>query len=536
MQPSESVTYRVRSDTLPMAAVTTTGPASAGVTIPLAALTPGLHRLTIEASVGTRRDALVRTFRVVTSRQTRPVVESWTVSDTLRPSGSSSGLSTFLISDGGRGRFVPRLLEMSGDQGGRADRIVAALAARAMLRDTFHVDEAALPPEAAGLDAYRSSGGLAVVAYAAKDLELTVRATLAEPAAAGSTTAGWLRMVANGSEDGGEIATSEEQSVALAGLAAIGEPVIGEIRDRLASKDVTDRERLFLGLGAAALGDLATAGQVERDIAALYGQRQGIFVRLAVDGDRNHVTEATARWAALAASVGDPLADAALAYVTAAPLTDDLSVLEELTAIRALVARSSPAPTTVSWAVGDDAPTRLDLSNGGAASISVTPDQRSGLRISVSSGRAMVVGRWEESGLPAGTPAASVGLVRSVSPANVIPVGAVVRVQLSVTLHQSAPGGTYRLVDLVPSGLAPVEAPGPSDEDEQDRRCDGPWAIDGQSVEFVASARPASDSSLDCYLARVVTPGTYTWQQATLVSDVDPAIWAGSGVATVEIR
>ena len=325
-------------------------------------------------------------------------------------------------------------------------------------------------------------------ADAAKDLELTVRATLAEPAAAGSTTAGWLRMVANGSEDGGEVATSEEQSVALAGLAAIGKPVIGEIRDRLASKDVTDRERLFLGLGAAALGDLCDGRPGRTGHCGALRPAPGHLRRLAVDGDRNHVTEATARWAALAASVGDPLADAALAYVTAAPLTDDLSVLEELTSDPRARGAQLTRPTTVSWAVGDDAPTRLDLSNGGAASISVTPDQRSGLRISVSSGRAMVVGRWEESGLPAGTPAASVGLVRSVSPANVIPVGAVVRVQLSVTLRQSAPGGTYRLVDLVPSGLAPVEAPGPSDEDEQDRRCDGPWAIDGQRVEFVASA------------------------------------------------
>lgn len=533
------VTFTIASDTLPMPAATATGPAAAGVVIPLAPLSPGVHRLTITADDGRHRDTVVRSFRVIETRRTRPVLESWTVTDSLRPGGTGAGLSTFVVSDAGRGAWVPRLYDLAADAGTRGDQAIAARAAIRLLRETFGIDAAVLPPVPA-LDPFLwPDGGVAILPYAGRDLELTARAMLADPTAAGRSTRDWLRQVADADgSDGEEGETPERRSVALAGLAGLGENVLGPIRTRLAAGDVTPREALWLALGAVALGDEATGIAVARDLADRFGERSGVLVRLNVSGAPNEVAAATARYAALAAAIGDPSAEPALAYVREHPLTDDLAVLEELLAIRGLVARQPPVPTVLAWTV-DGERTTVDLSNGRATAITVTPAQRESLVLEAVEGRLAVVGSWDASGAPVGPVTASASIGRTATPDGAIPRASLVRVRFEVSFATNAAPGSYRIVELVPSGLVPIEQGRAWDEEggeESEPRCELPHLVDGQRLEFAVSpSREATRPPL-CYLARVVTPGTYTWEPATISRADDPATWTSTAETTLTIR
>ena len=74
--------------------------------------------------------------------------------------------------------------------------------------------------------------------------------------------------------------------------------------------------------------------------------------------------------------------------------------------------------------------------------------------------------------------------------------------------------GCYQVVDLVPSGLAPVAR---TDGWVGDDGTIGPYSIVGQRVEFCASNDPAAMRVTRMrYLARIVTPGEYAWEPAIM--------------------
>ncbi len=536
LAPATRVTFTVSSDTLPMAPVTVTAPASIGAAVPLSALSAGTHRLTITATAGAERDSLVRTFVVIGSRRSSPVVQSWALSTAaLRPAGDASGLSTYVISDASRGQWLARLLELASADGTRADEQAAAIGARTVLADVFHLGEPALPPKRDGMDSFRTpGGGIAILPYGSGDLEMTTRTMLAAPGTGSAVTSAWLRAIMT---DRGE--TPERRSVALTGLAAMGEPVLASIQARAAAPDTPPREALWLGLGLAALGDEASAASIAKRVAADAGQHRGIEIRIAVDGGADAIAEATARFAELAAAVGDPLAEPAFAYAVAHPSATDLHVAEELAMIRSLVAREPETSASVAWTV-DGRRTVTSLAPATSLTVVLTPAQRSTAAFEAVSGNVTVVGQWRREGPPQAPPVATLGVERTVTPAGPIERSSMVRVVLTPAVDAHGPSGTYRIDELVPSGLVPLDvartwdavAADPSGEGAA--RCQPPDSVEGQLVQFTMT--PATTTRQLCYLARVAMPGTFAWEPATIWSEEAPEDWAATPATSVTIR
>ncbi len=536
ISPTTVVRFTVSSSTLGMPATTVEAPAATGATVALPPLTAGVQRITVSATAGSSSDALTRQFVVVGTRRTTPIVQAWTVTAALAPDGAAAGLTTYLVADGGRGRWVARLAELAAGSGTRSDQRVAARAAIALLVGTYGVDPATLPAPP-DLGAFLQDGAaLSIVSYGSTDLEMTVRNLLAAPAQAGGPrTAGWLAAVAADPAQ-----TDERRSVALAGLATLGEPVLARIVARLGDPTVGDRERLYLGLGAAALGDEATGRAVVADIATRLGQRRGLQVRILVPNDPEATAEATARFAALAAAVGSPLAEPALAYAQANQRTADLDLAEEVATITALVRRSVPAAAVAAWTVNGER-TTADLSDGRVRTLVLTPTQRAALRIEAISGTLSVVGAWAGAGAPTNAPSDQLQLARTVNPVGDLARSAIVRVALDPTFGPDAPRGSYSVVELLPSGLAPLDLVGSWPVEGADpAQCTYPSRLDGQRIEFgVLNPRNGSGTILPvhmCYAARIVTPGTYTWEPATITADVAPEVWAATAPATMTIR
>jgi hypothetical protein len=109
-----------------------------------------------------------------------------------------------------------------------------------------------------------------------------------------------------------------------------------------------------------------------------------------------------------------------------------------------------------------------------------------------------------------------------VEPAGTVTETDVVVVTLDVTVPYNAGDGCWSLVELAPSGLAPV------DPSRMDRSAESgielPVAVDGQRVTFCVGPDPKRTDFRLRWAARVVTPGTYTWEPAVLQSPVDPTV------------
>jgi hypothetical protein len=74
-------------------------------------------------------------------------------------------------------------------------------------------------------------------------------------------------------------------------------------------------------------------------------------------------------------------------------------------------------------------------------------------------------------------------------------------------------------------------------EDDAADACILPWRIEGQRVTFeLGKPVAAGRAQVLCYLARVVTAGTYTWEPGVISADSEPDLWAGTGEAVVAIR
>ncbi len=539
------VRYTVSSKTLGMAATVVDGRALTEAIVMLPALTPGTHELTMDASSAAGRDRLVRTFTVVESRLAASRRETLAITGPVTPPGGA-GVTRLVVVDAGRADHLERLLALAAAEGQRADERLAGTIARELLVGTLGLpaDQVPAAPDFDRAVYQSAEGGLALLPYASADLELTARALVARPDALLADGArAWLRGIADGREQ-----TVERRAVALAGLAALGDPVLDELGAVLAEPDAAGRVRLWAAVGLALLGDRARAAAEERDLLERWGERRGSLLRLRVAGDAEDVTEATELLALLAALVDDPQARDALAYVQAVPLRENLASLVEVTVIGRLAARLPAEPAAVA-VVQDGERSRLDIPPGSAVALEVVADQLAGLRLEPLAGDAVLVAAWEEpvdGAADLGSTDVDLTLARTFTPVSPVPGNALVTVRLTLEVRGPGRDGEVEVVDLAPSGLVPLATDRGGDE-----AC-GPYGvsptqIDGQRVVFVASftsdetaeeeGRPTVPGTFClAYEARVVTAGTYAWEPAVARQTISPALVAVTAAGRVELR
>jgi hypothetical protein len=200
--------------------------------------------------------------------------------------------------------------------------------------------------------------------------------------------------------------------------------------------------------------------------------------------------------ALIAATVGDPVGESAEAYVEANRATDDLFNLQQIGYISRALDRTPAEKARLAHAVGGEEKA-VDIEAGGALSLTLTPAQAAALTARTLAGRVGVAVSWDDPVDPAGLAQdASLTLTRTIQPTGTVPADRLVEVTLTATFGPQAIDGCYTLVDVLPSGLAPLGEP-------------------GQRVAFcVAPGRDRTDSVT--YRARVVMPGTYRWEPAIL--------------------
>ncbi len=532
LRAGDAVTFTVSSRSLSLPRTTVTGTAFTQVDVPLPALTPGMHDIAIAGSSGSGTtglsDRLTRTFTVLDSR----LAETHTAYSVLEegagpgapPGTSGTGMTTYTVTDAGRGQFVPLLESLAWSGGARLDQALAQAWARDLLIREFGRDPDSLPPATFDPARYqREDGAVSLLPYSSVDSVLAVELAVLAPDRLDANRLQYALQSAFGTND--PLArTREQNAMALAGTASLGGATLVEVRSALAQPDLTTRERLYLALAAEAVGDDSTARSIERALLQAGGEQMGAWVRLRVGATLDDTLEATALLALIAAGLGDPIAAQAEAYVRANHATDQLFSLHELSYVQRVLARTPAAAAGFAWSV-DGTRYVVDLGPGEAETLTFTAAQRATFVLEPLRGRVAVAASWQ---VPLDATAVqrdpSLTLARSVSPSGALSGSDVVQVTLRATFGPQAVDGPYQVIDLLPSGLAPVTryAAWPSGGDSvaatssPEEPVIWPYAVEGQRVLFSISPTTKQRSFTLRYLARVVTAGSYAWEPAII--------------------
>ncbi len=360
LKAGDQVTFTVSAPSLGVSETSVVGTAFTVVQIPLPALVAGDHEIRVSATAGSgataTSDRLSRTIHVVDTRFTQRRTAYGDLADGV-PQAGGTGLVTVVFADAGRGRFIEPLEALAAGYGARVDQALAAVMARDLLvaefgADPGRFDQAAFDPSLyqgePTEDSEEAGLGIRLLPYASADLALSARVALVAP---GRFDVDQLRAYLDERRSDTK-ATRESRNLALAGLAGLGEPILTEIRAALADPKLTIRERLYLALGAAALGDHATALAVERGLLDTYGQRLGPWLRLRVGSSLDDTIEATALVALIGATVGDPVAEWAEAYVEENRAVDELFDLQQLGYIERVLDRTPSEASRVAYTRG----------------------------------------------------------------------------------------------------------------------------------------------------------------------------------------
>ena len=544
LSKGQEVTIRVTSGTLGFDSGPLTSTAFTTIDVPLPILRPGTQKLTISATTGSgdarRSDSMTRSFAVTRTRLTgrQSAFAELPIGGSL--AGGTTGFTSVVVSDAGAARYDALLDELAAGGGARLDRALAADLARDLLAGraggavgTASEGPAFDPDRYMGLD-----DGLALVPYGSSDLELSALVAIVAPDRIDrAKLTFYLTTIRTNAKE-----TRERRSFALAGLAGLGEPVLAAVQTELAATDLTIRERLLLGLGAAALGDAATARGVLTALVAANGEGAGELARLRVGTSAADTTEATALASMLAAEAGDPLAPRFWAYVEANPAVDRIEVLPGVAFVRAMLDHLAAQPASFAWTLAGERHV-VTLERGESFRMIATPEQLANLRLEPITGSTSVTTSWREPIIATALPVdPDMTIARTVHPSTAtIKSADLVVVELKVAFGAQAAAGCREVTELVPSGLAPVGGTGrwydpESGDDPPEASLILPYDQDGPRVSFCVGPTPERRSFILRYVARVVTPGRYAWEPAIMQSGSGegPAALTGAGTLTIE--
>jgi hypothetical protein len=523
------VTFTVEAPSLGLGPTTVKGVAFQPVRVPLPKLVAGDHRIRVAGkatrSGKTYEDALVRTVHVAGSRLAGLTASHDVLDAGFSPKGGE-GLTTYAVTDAGRGRLVSLLEDLAWANSGRFDRLAAAEAARRLLIDEFGFAPADLPASGFDSSPYHREG-IALLPYSSPDLFLSARAALVVPGmldvpALAVNLDDWAHQ---------DNATRERTIAALAGLAGLGRNVIEELRTYQAAS-LTVREQLWLGLGLAAAGDEGAARAIERSLLETAGQRLGLWVRLTAGTTLEESLEASGLLLLLAGRLGDPLANEVSQYLRDVPSKEHDFSLEQIGYATAMLERLARDPGRFAWTV-DGTRHEVKLRPGGGFTLVLTSQQRATLALERLEGDLAVVTTWTTSDAQLPT-SSTISVRRTVTPSGDAPGDHLVHVRLDVTFGSQSAPGCYRLVDLTPSGLSAVVTTAAWPDDEVPVTANRPYSVVGQRVEWCAD--PASPNHAYEYSARVVSPGSYRWEPAILQFELSPGIGASTPESTYSIR
>jgi hypothetical protein len=528
---SGDITYTIDVPTLGINNQQVKGAVNKAVYLGLEHPVAGEHKAVISISIdGATQDAIERTVKIVTSRIThdeRVSVELAPGTELPDPGQSSEVQLTFESKS--RSAQRGKLEALANPWSARLESAVAGRVARELLTDYYQ--STSTPANDIQITRFqRPTGGLGVLPYSSEDVALSSKVASADPNGVDrALLANYFWSVTDDQK-----ASREESIQALAGLAALGQPVVERLHSLVGITDLSWRETLALARGLDAIGDREAARSLLDSLFTKADEHDGIMQIIVNKKSPAENIEATSEAAALAAAMSHPAAAKLTAFVESNWDKDTLTDLDRAMYLQKTVPTLVPADVQIVYAIGQETKT-VDLKDQPIYTVNLTADEVRAFRaVSVNGPAAVSFVKRAQGEAMKSSDLLNVSRVyeKDGKPAGELHEGDLVTVSLTPSWDKKAQDGCYTLRDRLPAGFMPIV------NISFDRYANSPlyypYDTTGNEVSFVTCKQ---DKPLNIkYLARIVSLGTYTASGALLQSMEAPSLATVSTPMIIEVK
>jgi len=516
----EDVTFAVKAPTLGIDQEVP-GKANQPVSVAIPNLVAGKHTVTVAVASKHGTDALEREITVEPSNYLKDSLVSVQAAPGTALPSLGQPEADITITPGNRAALQPLAEELVWNSGSaRADALLASRLALQILKDDYRSDSWWLPDADSlteRLSQYQN-GGMELLPYGSADLELSseMAATAPEYLDRDDLSSYFWNIVDDPSTNRSDLIE------ALAGLAALHEPVLTALQQASALSDLGWRERLSIARGLAAAGDTERARGLLDGLLATAVQRDNLTSLHVTESDADNY-EATADAAALAAQLAHPQADALMRFVQSNWRADAFPVLAKARYLKSVIPTLGNRDITFGYTLGDGEKTIL-FKDGWSQTLTLTSEEASKFRVTKADGPITISFVKRETGRPVSVPEVSVERTyQTANDLSHLKAGDAVTITLTPRITASAQDGCYVVRDHLPGGWEAMTGQNPI-------LYGGDGVTGGQWYPYLVENGEVSfsfckgESGPIVYTARVVSPGTYTAEAPLIQNQSFPGV------------
>lgn len=479
----------------------------------LPALREGIYKLTVSAQSGDYQDVITREISVVSSFLERTLTKTELLQDGLEIKGSFKEPVTLIFSDSEKSQYLSGLYNIAWMNGSRLEQKLASTEARKLLTQYFPEEKLYYGEDKNDslLNYQQPDGGISILPYSESELALSaqIAAYHSEEFDKMGLAAYFYRLL---EADAG---TEDDDSLMLWGLAALKEPVLLKVNEKLADEKLASSEKINLAQASLEIGNGAFAKNVYNQLLNKYGEDLGAAMRINVGRDQDEIVEATTQMALLASRLEMPEKNKLFQYILENPGKEILNSLEQVQILKYALRYMDPDPVSFTYELRGEKITK-SLQDHDTFKLIVPPDALPGLKFSQVQGKVGLLTKYSDAYDSTDiTPRDDLSITRvyykGKDRATTFERGDLVQVTLAYEIKDKAPAGYYEIVDILPAGLKYVSRPYIRGK-KYDANLTYPTEVKDQKLTFAVPKR----QNRITYYARVVSPGEYEAQSPLL--------------------
>ncbi|MCG1013386.1 Ig-like domain-containing protein [Tepidanaerobacter sp. GT38] len=458
------------------------------------------------------RDRLTLSFKVVDSFLSKRQVDFRLLEENLKIKGSEDTLTSLTFTDYQRSQYLNSLLQLQWAQGSRIDQKIAWIMGGKLL-DEYFPGTVLNDIESGEIDFLKyqtAEGGIALLPYSSAELELSAKlAALLDDAFDKAALADYLFKVAGDPRE-----TRERSIMAFYGLAALGEPVLTELKLLSQQENLTAIEKLYLALAFVEVGDEPSAAGLIKSLIKEKGEDLGHQMRIKVGQDQDDILQATALAAVAASGLNLEEQSKLYAYVLENSRKDILLYIEQLLFLNNALTRLPEKPVSFSYSL-EGRQERVTLKPGETYRLILTQEKLETLKFGDIEGQVGVTAVYDAAFDPSlESSSDEVKLSKSYGAdgitKNTFDAHDIITITLSYEFGPTAPDGPYIITDFLPAGLKIIKRPYYHGVKQNAAY---PLLIDGQKVTFGVYEKKSWSIT---YYARVINPGEFKAEPAII--------------------
>ncbi len=493
------------------------GTSGAYTNIPLGSLETGDYTITITAVSGNLKDGIKKSFKVVDNILEAARSDSKNLSSDISLKGGKT-LTKLVFYNNDTTQIYDTLNSLRYSWGERVDQRLSRKIASELLKKYYNENMILDETDDNFSDYQTDDGGIAVLKYGSSDPVLSAKIcsigkNMFDQSALKSY---FYRLISN------RDSTAEAVAAAYWGLSSLNEPVLIDVKNLLNSSSISIKEKVYLALALAELGDCSKAKEYYKEITSKYGKNAALLYYIDMGSSRDDTMEFTALCSLIAYKINAPEKLPMVRYIESSETTELLTNLEKLYVVQNNI--PDCRQTGKFTYLLDGKSKEIIINKNEKFEMVLTAEKLQNIKFSNVQGDIYVMSTYTG---PVTDLAASgtnvLKLTRDYSVNKVLSTSFkqsdLIQINLKFDFNSSAPDGFYEITDILPSGLKYVSAT------KYDPKFWYPSRTEGQKVVFYYyyNKKQPQPGKTITYYARAAMPGMFTSDSAVIknyISDI----------------